>query len=134
MTPPHTEGLKELIGKLEKAMEPSFDLDRDIYEAVGAKPPVGTGLYWTSPDGKDQHFAGAIPSFTSSIDAALTLVPEDMWWSIWGDKMFVASVERRDERGQCNFRRTSVAVDNPAQALCIAAFKSRAALGENNGQ
>lgn len=120
MTPPHTEGMKELIEKLEKAGGPDRFLDAII--CFRAHPHKFRGLIeheWVRSEA-----AAYSPKYTSSIDVALTLVPE-------GYDSVSASI---NERGQSSMRiGTPYVFGNgatPAIALCIAALKSRAALGE----
>lgn len=69
-----TGQLKELIERLEKATGPDPYLDLDISNHV-------------SPD--DDATILTSPSYTASIDAALTLVPEGSQWTIEADAAWV---------------------------------------------
>lgn len=105
--------MKELIAKLEAAKEGSRQLDHEIAVAVEKykEPPV-TALdtdWWT-------------PHYSTSIDAALTLVPKS-----W-DKTC------REVGGECNAsvgppRAPDIESSGatPALALCIASLRARAA-------
>lgn len=85
--------MKDLIERLEAATGPDQELDHAIGMAVG--------------------FGG---DFTSSIDAALTLVPEGYGWNLQGNtNSFYAVV-----RGYKN-----KVSPTPAIALCIAALRAR---------
>jgi hypothetical protein len=104
-----------VIDRLEAAQEGSDSLDRDIagylLHAVG--------------------FGEVLP-YSSSIDAALTLVPEGWRWAL-GDRddrtdAPWAQVFRTDpESGEMVlFAEDDCYPDNPALALCIAALRARA--------
>lgn len=64
------------IDRLEAATEPSRELDAEIAPLVGWEESYipGAGWVWRGPG--DRNIPGPFPRFTSSIDAALTLVPE----------------------------------------------------------
>jgi len=105
--------IAELIERLEKATGPDHGLDREI-----------ESYFWDSPHPQWKSDAG-LPRYTSSIDAALTLVPEG--WR-------TASVEERFVGGEWLWSLKSCGVYAwgvhrcTAIALCIAALKARAAL------
>lgn len=72
-----------LIERLQKAGEGSRELDAEIALAVGyhCQPDgYGEGDAWTTPEGRSLPSIGRMgarpPAFTTSIDAALSLVPE----------------------------------------------------------
>lgn len=79
--------MQDLIERLEKATGPDRELDGLIFQEVG-------GDHWLNAMRRSQEPSGCpleiaevtartyAPSFTASIDAALTLVPEGMWWLI----------------------------------------------------
>ena len=128
--------MKELIERLERATEGSRGLDARVGIAANGKmlrhPNVRGSWIW--------------PHYTTSIDAALTLVPEG-----WGAKITIpkgrsgaASVfdpSNGEEWGQngllqdragnrpdlIEFSRTFKHAATPALALCIAALKAREA-------
>lgn len=100
--------LRGLIARLEAATGPDRELDIAIWHYLG-NPKERTPLLW-------------VGCYTSSIDAALTLVPEGHDWSIG------------DVNG--HFGGTPVAYvgndtarfgETPALSLCIAALKARLA-------
>jgi len=104
--------MDELTKKLEAATEGSRELDADIYMATHG---VSEGS--TKP--------ATPPHFTTSIDAALTLVPEG--WIVHmelhpspADEANISLHDGGDKTtlGQADF-------DQPALALCIAALKAR---------
>ncbi len=108
----------DLIARLEAATEPSTSLDDAISDFLG-RP--------------DAQFTSESRRYTSSIDAALTLVPADLpyWTVVRRDtplgKMTSEAVLTNGELFMSGRRR---AVDvwghTPALALCIAALKARA--------
>ena len=104
----------ELIAKLEAAAEGSRELDFEI-EAVVLQPLSGKGL---QP-----------PRYTTSIDAALTLVPNGWHYQIikWrcGLGRKKAIEVRLAESGAKYFDEPTAAANTPALALCIAALKAR---------
>lgn len=95
--------IDELIAALEKAEGPSSEIDADIgLTAAGWEP-------WLSK----------LPPFTSSLDAALTLVPEGLMWSVGtnGDGRYRADV-------WTDVVEIGIGC-SPAIALCIAALEAR---------
>lgn len=119
---------EELIKRLEAATGPSREMDDDIAYAAGwtrtdiLDEITGPETVWH--DGK-RHLIST-PRFTSSIDAALTLVPEDA--SSWDcgriDTDFLASVEFPvDVDGFHNYHAKSRV--NAAIAITAAALKAR---------
>lgn len=112
--------LSELIEKLEGASEGSTELSWEIATRVVGLTSHEYPLWMRTDsfDGKD----GAIcptPPYTTSIDAALSLVPEGCWWNAGCEDDFtpVASVFgpgiHLHEFGA-----------TPALALCIAALRA----------
>ena len=87
--------VKELISKVEGAVEGSRELDAEITASLhnaAVKPyppsddfgPRDRWQFW-SQDGK--HFIGSeakfpVPLYTTSLDAALALIPEECLWLI----------------------------------------------------
>ena len=95
--------IDEIIAALEKAEGPSLALDHEI--AAHAKPGDGHG----------------VQIFTSSIDAALTLVPEA--GGVW-----IVGVEPTDTtrfQASLDFGQPICIGATAAIALCIAALKAR---------
>lgn len=127
-----------LIARLEKATGPDRRLDCAIYVALGAKRPTRkTALYWTSPDGKTQHYEALIPYYTGSIDAARTAVPEGWWITLRFCKNKGAAegfyhaelqtdpyIAARDFDEHEELEITANNAPTPAIALCIAALKA----------
>lgn len=139
--------MSELIERLEKARGPDRRLDAQIVVALDIRPDWcgKKGHLWV--DEKDHpndppirlnelggrnsrgnppigHYA----KYTSSIDAALTLVPEGWEWSVSGGPNTISSAmlcrggdHQDDEEIDCEGA-------TPVIALCIAALKARAAL------
>lgn len=108
--------MNDLIKRLEEATEGSEQLDLDIAIALGLKKPV------YSLDDSYAEYASKSPPFTTSLDAALTLVPEGSEVELHfggGAELAFADV---------NLSVPGVADGcgrSPALALCIAALKAR---------
>lgn len=107
----------DVLARLEAATEGSEALDRLIYEAMGAEE-----FFDCTYSDSD------MPPFSTSVDAALTLVPDG--WGIglaqeWPWPKEEAPLEAR------LFHRAHGCVDathdDPALALCIAALRAREA-------
>lgn len=99
---------EQLIAALEAATEGSRELDEQIASECNIL------LY---------------PHYTTSIDAALTLVPEGCIWKVFSDypgDAYFADVEKwvPGQGGPENWR-TDGACSSPALALCIAALRAR---------
>ena len=100
--------MDELIARIEAASGGSRELDWEIHLRDGLD---GVGAY------------GAHPYYTSSIDAALTLVPDGFDWTLGhtnGGLTIHAEVGGRGDE-YLRFGAT------PALALCAAALRARAA-------
>lgn len=132
--------MNELIEKLEKAEAGSRELDAEIAAALRIPPPGAAkwiknwrGRYIAhTPPGrvKVQHSDGttgvhwSAAYYTTSIDAALTLVPRTCVWKVYSDfpgDVFWAEVF--DPRYEFSF--SSCERSAPALAICIAALKAR---------
>lgn len=82
--------LSPLIQRLEKADGPSRELDAEIRRVVLGSIAQNVLQFSAERDGSVSHYnesgqrvkREAAPSYTSSIDAALTLVPEDRNWTL----------------------------------------------------
>lgn len=116
--------LPELIAALTAATEPSRALDGEIEMVLhpelreapwneGARNPDTGALFWHTSEGKIHKS----PRYTSSIDAARTLVREGGFWQVGGSQkegyMLAWSVW------------ASAIHRLPAVALCIAALRDR---------
>jgi len=112
--------MDDLIERLGKAIGPDAKLNRDVFEAArDFHPDYGPGA--------------RIPKFTESIDAALTLVPIGMAWTLGQNvhhRYWQACINDIDSEGKPYARGFSGHTDlkSPAIALCIAALRARAAL------
>ena len=107
----------ELIARLEAATGPCRELDAAIAEAIGHTvkydkdhPRDTTPYYQPVPDYSWQP----VPTYSASIDAALTLVPSTMNATIDTRKPAAATLG-----GEWVYAPT------PALAICIAALKAR---------
>jgi hypothetical protein len=122
MPDPQTDAqLAELIARLEAVSEGDFALDSDIWDSLG------TGILGLQ--GKPR----SIKRYTTSLDAAVTLVPEGWFWrvgrtSIFAGWAFVHNTHHdhgEPDRNEFGWRK--VAGTTPTLALCIAALKARRA-------
>jgi len=70
-----------LLSRLQSAAGPSRELDAEIALASGwtKQRDRFVGEHWQSPEGRNQI---GPPFYTESIDAALTLMPEDVFWNV----------------------------------------------------
>lgn len=133
-------GERELIERLEKATGPDRDLDLDITLAClpngengRARLPilaedVGNHCYeWVEISGVSIRSA---PHYTSSIDAALTLVPEGKYWDLSRGlpAQTIRHIYWAEVYGDDNAHDSQHPIcpgANPAIALCIAALRAR---------
>lgn len=118
--------MEELIARLEKADAGSRSLDWDIHLRDG---PDGVGAY------------GDHPAYTTSLDAALTLVPSDVDYvhilvNRPGAFMVYTAPTESTNTGKAAVGRLvtsdphdshTISAATPALALCIAALKARQA-------
>lgn len=120
--------LGELIERLEKATGPNFALECDIARAVGwyedrvTDEITGPENVWVKPGGR---YAAIPPRYTSSLDAALTLVPEGMSVDLQTRNNYCAVAQWDYEQDIGIPRGTAWRTSTPAIALCIAALKAR---------
>jgi hypothetical protein len=122
----------DLITRLKAVPEGSRELDAEIAEAVIWLPgrakhlqEAGRGLYETAQ--------GLCARFTTSLDAALTLVPEGWEASIVVEADGSGSARVWERLGDTSSSRTQIyEAAGPALALCIAALKARAAGGKSD--
>lgn len=142
--------LLALAGRCEREV-PSRELDADIYIAVripseraGRIDKLGGVVGWWPKDGPYQS-AIDVPCFTTSMDAALTLVPDAKQAELsemsrhvdWGEahpvtgsheREYCVSVYLLDEAGYATGMGLNGAAETLPLALCAAALKARAAL------
>lgn len=109
--------LDELITALESATGPSREMDAEIAALLS-----GDGRAKVAHDGwwlNGECWPTKAPNYTTSIDAALTLVPEGASWRIENWK---GEISAKVQIGDCvSYGGTHVA----ATALTIAALKAR---------
>jgi hypothetical protein len=75
--------LAELIARLEAATEGSRELDAEIEWIAHPFPEVPDQPGWRQlPHGPQQHVLTVADRYTTSLDAALTLVPEGIAWAV----------------------------------------------------
>ena len=109
----------DLIARLEAATGPCRELDAAIAEAIGHTvkydkdhPRDTTPYYQPVPDYSWQP----VPTYSASIDAALTLVPEGCGFVVMGK---AAKIGRK-----------VATAPTPALAICIAALRARKATND----
>jgi hypothetical protein len=128
--------MMELIERLEKATGPDRELDLAIAIAVWGRPGVLVGRQ-DEPGGPIHDHA--YWEYTKSIDAALTLLPSDIWWLIGAGRVQanepLYAVQLRKAGAQLDDARIAEAEHdaNAAIPVCIAALKVRAALQSAEG-
>lgn len=124
----------ELIARLEAATEGSRELDSAIALTVGwtfEKRAGETKRWWREPNGPVWFRDTSPPFFTTSLDAAMTLVPDGYFWRMG----HVEQLSEDDEvmYGAELLRYLHVADRSDSMghgltapiALCIAALKAR---------
>lgn len=117
---------EELVAALENATAASQELDEEIMalragvirEVQNGRSVYHVGTRWVS--------VGEVPSFTASIDAALTLVPAE--WNVshayWG-RGECSSFTLGDGGANRHWVEGRSHSATPSIALCIAALKAR---------
>ncbi|KKM06711.1 hypothetical protein LCGC14_1741200 [marine sediment metagenome] len=129
--------LKSLIAELEQAKEGNRELSDRVLLAVGwlgqsASSKVAGILvpHWKSPDGRDV-LVDLRPCPTTSLDAALTLVPKNCGWHVDNDgEACIFRLEKGKGQagwpiiGECDNSKRHYE-PAPALALCVAALKAR---------
>lgn len=132
--------MTQLLDRLEHAEEGSRELDRDVAEAAGWERKVTADQmaddYWRLGDMSwTRETAGYPPDYTTSLDAALTLVPEGWkpsmiaWQSEelrWDPPFRVsASVVTAKQISNSHPGYAKGEAATPALALCAAALRAR---------
>jgi hypothetical protein len=127
--------MKELAERCEAATGPDRELDiailthpafgyRDVFED-GRLFDRGNDGYW-SLEGDEKN--GPLPSPTASLDAAMTLVPEGWEWAVgMVEGKRIAGCRQPGPGAPC----PEIEAATPALALCAAALRARAALGDS---
>lgn len=136
--------LNKIIERLEKATGPDRELDAlivaELHDATMRPYPPSDDFgphdkwqFWTH-DGK--HFLGSeaefpVPAYTSSVDAALTLVPDGLPWMVRRSQPWDAAhpycaayVQTAEHDEHSSLTKATTA----ARALCIAALKARSTI------
>lgn len=135
--------MEAVIRAIEDADRPSEHLDNEIAEALGWgrreawDEEVGGYREWISPEGKGWGILASaccpLGRLTSSIDAALKLIPNRNWWSVekvsdenspirnFGAKSALYEAATDHDYGAIGFLGHH---NHPAMALCIAALKA----------
>lgn len=124
--------MSDLIKRIEEAEGPCRELDAEITKAanVSLSPCFCTGAC----DPKHSCYKGAcvtVPAYTSSIDAAVTLVPEECFPSIsqnvrsgiWRAWVAVSTFDKWNKVKYIS--KDAVEAKTPALAITIAALKAR---------
>lgn len=133
---PKSEGGECLSGRVSRSDElhtlaarcereaPSSSLDFAIFEATHANSaPAGTFEEWVAP------------AYTTSLDAAVTLVPEGFVWAadnLSGPRAHVLGGEN-DAGDVPEGSSDTLGTKTVALALCAAALRARAALSKSGG-
>lgn len=137
--------IAELIAKLDRASGPDRELDAGIWEHLGLAPKYDNSKnnygHWHYRGGGDYHYSDdspwgrnqLAPFYTSSIDAAMTLVPDGYGWSVSQPNAtaLASGLLKKNTPVTAEVQhgigsRYVVAGATPAIALCIAALKARA--------
>lgn len=109
--------MKELIARLERALEGSRQLDQLIYTAIDAP-----GLR-ESRDGEivasPNIYSIQAPEYSTSLDAAFELMPRQFSWTLNSTIRFGCAAIIRGHQTHEGDAAT------PALAICIAALKAR---------
>lgn len=122
--------MDDLIARLGAATEGNEELDEAIHDCVHAKALIGIGAAKTAEGWRHPEYGKiAIQYYSTSIDAALSLIPEE--WTAWelrscqGRKSYVATISRLvklppfpEETYETGDAAT------PALALCVVALKA----------
>lgn len=117
--------MDELIERLENAKGPDRDLDAFIAREVGAYP---SDWQTTLPGYSLEYFlawSSCAPAYTSSIDAALTLVPEGHGYIINAEHGEKPQASIPYDAGSGYMHALWYFAATPALALCIASLKAR---------
>ena len=113
----------KLSDQVEAAAGPDRELDALIAEAINGHPPPRSGGGQNALTGKwYEPNEPYCPAYSASIDAALTLVPEECLWNL--------KMEYTEGRGLVrmwypNSNSTYQSLHTPALALCAAALRAR---------
>lgn len=120
--------LARLIEKLEAASEGSRELDLWISHLAGKHGSTfhHNEAFERIQRGRKLLDMKWLPHYTTSLDTALSLVPEGKLWTVSNYNGFGQCEAWFDDGDFCHPAAT------PALALCIAALKTRAALADKS--
>lgn len=127
--------LDALIARVEAATEGSAELDLDILNALGPRQ-------WIWLDRRDetitheQYGPGAVGNpvtsmdrLSRSLDAAMTLIPDDLWWILGKGRTRpnepLYGVQLRNPSGPDAVAAEAEHPTSIAVAICLAALKAR---------
>jgi hypothetical protein len=125
------KSIGDLLARLSAATKGSRELDAEIYAATSWDAGVLTTEEWKAVierysrdypcDACGSTAYQSCPRYTTSLDAARTIVPKGWRWIIedLGDDSFRVSLRQSYEQG---LREHSVTGRNPALAMCIIAL------------
>lgn len=116
--------LDELIVRLKETSAGTRDLDAAIADAVDGWPVADDPEWRIAPNGVPVHLRTIVSHYTTSLDAAMTLIPKR--WS-WRAGNLPSGRGFADLGTQVSLQ--CVVGATPALALCIAALKARRTLG-----
>lgn len=122
--------IREIVERLERAEGPNFRLEQEIMWAVRNVPE------------RHRSDHDKPPAYTSSLDAAMTLVPEGWFWRVGHTTSYQAWAfvnrchpDHADKGDEHSFKREHwEPKSTPALALCIAALRARLASGAQGGK
>lgn len=128
-----TMKINDLIAELEASTDGSRELDNAVFLAT--HPDQGTTSeedeYWYAAHlDEDGGPWTLLPFYTTSLDAALTLVPDGWGWTINHDAIaavYAPKIEGDDDLADWG----SAPNGTPALALCIASLKARQVSEQN---
>lgn len=124
----------DLIERIEAAGGPDRDLDWRIQKALGIGDWPDIDMW--PPFMPGSKFEKAIPAYTASLDAAMTLVPTEpfpemrpgKWW--WGVDSLGCDAHVAYENRDSGIPEYSAQGATPALALCAAALRARMAMAD----
>ena len=128
--------LKRLITKLEKLKSSNFEIENLISATLGLAPEGFArnefGAWTKYIPARDDVAIWRCPAFTTSIDSAASLVPDNHDWSLHVDNgNALAGCEPASEHGGAGADSRGA---TPAIALCIAALRARTTLTHGEGK
>ena len=126
--------LTALLARLEAHPEGGRELDGDIATAINLMLSSDYSYadwraYCARNPSLGNHLYDDVPRYTTSTDAAVTLVPADHEWSLtsWSNGDMISGKPRaRVFTGRFDFKWCRAAT--PALALCVAALRARQAV------